>query len=323
MQALPRDLLEHPALWRGSQYAKVAYESIPTGHASLDAQLPGGGWPRGALTEILVDRQGIGEFSLLIPALARLSRDGDWIVLVAPPHIPYAPALSGHGVDLTKLILIHPGNPLDALWAAERCLRSKACSAVIFWPYKQSEHALCRRLQWAAEAGSAWAVAFRPRHWAQHTSPAALRLMLEADQDRLRVHLIKRRGGGGQPEILLDGGLHAARAPIPPAQPSRAAEGTVLAACVVASPHVMSSPVASPSVPASSAPISSTTTRPATSAPVGMTSDASPRDVSSTASSSSLAGSQCDVPAQAAASHSAAWRARPCHGPDRWRRQVA
>lgn len=216
MQALPRDILEHPAIWRGSQYAKVAHESIPTGHAALDAQLPGGGWPRGALTEILADRQGIGEFSLLIPALARLSRHSDWIVLVAPPHIPYAPALSGHGVDLTRLILIHPGSEQDDLWAAERCLRSKACSAVLCWTSTQSEHALCRRLQLAAEAGAAWAVVFRARHWARHASPAALRLMLETDQERLRIHLLKRRGGGGLPEILLDGGLRSVWAPTSP-----------------------------------------------------------------------------------------------------------
>lgn len=206
MQALPRDILDHPAIWRGSQYARVVHASIPTGYARLDAQLPGAGWPRGALTEILADRQGIGEFSLLTPALARLSRSRDWIVLVAPPHIPYAPALAGHGLDLTRIIVIHPGSEQENLWAAERCLRAKSCSAVIYWASSsmRTEHTLCRRLQLAAETGQTWAVVFRSTHWVRHTSPAALRLMLDAGQDRLKIQLLKRRGGGGLPEIFLE-----------------------------------------------------------------------------------------------------------------------
>lgn len=209
MQALPRDILDHPAIWRGGQYARVVHTSIPTGHARLDAQLPGAGWPRGALTEILADRQGIGEFSLLTPALARLSRGHDWIVLVAPPHIPYAPALAGHGLDLTRIIIVHPGSEQENLWAAERCLRAKSCSAVIYWAASsgRTEHTLCRRLQLAAEAGQAWAVVFRSTRWARHTSPAALRLMLDAGQDRLKVQLLKRRGGGGLPEIFLESAM--------------------------------------------------------------------------------------------------------------------
>ena len=84
-------VLRNPAIWRGDQYAKVAIESIPTGFAELDAQLPGGGWPRAALTELLANQCGIGELRLLLPALARLSQDDKWLVLVAPPHRPFAP----------------------------------------------------------------------------------------------------------------------------------------------------------------------------------------------------------------------------------------
>ena len=74
-------ILENPAIWRGDQYAKVAVESVATGFPELDAQLPGGGWPRAALTELLVNRPGVGELRLLMPALARLAQAEKWLVV--------------------------------------------------------------------------------------------------------------------------------------------------------------------------------------------------------------------------------------------------
>src|SRR5687767_10837063 len=101
----PLDIvLQHPAIWRGNQYAKVIVESIPTGFAALDAQLPGEGWPRAALTELLASQQGIGELRLLAPALARLSQEERWLVLIAPPHRPYAPGFEARGVNLSRLV---------------------------------------------------------------------------------------------------------------------------------------------------------------------------------------------------------------------------
>ena len=56
--------------------------------------MPGGGWPTGARTEILSGRAGIGELQLVLPALAALSWAGKRVVWLAPPHLPYAPALA-------------------------------------------------------------------------------------------------------------------------------------------------------------------------------------------------------------------------------------
>lgn len=75
-------------VWKGRPTAPAASPQ-PTGHAMLDAALPGGGWPEAALTEILIAAQGVGELQLLWPTLARLSAAGERIVLVAPPHVPY------------------------------------------------------------------------------------------------------------------------------------------------------------------------------------------------------------------------------------------
>jgi protein ImuA len=43
---------------------------VDTGYASLSAELPSGGWPLGALIELLPAHSGIGELRLLQPALA-------------------------------------------------------------------------------------------------------------------------------------------------------------------------------------------------------------------------------------------------------------
>jgi hypothetical protein len=160
----------------------------------MDEQLPGGGWPRGALTEILLEREGIGELRLLLPALARVSATSEWQAWVSPPHVPYAPALSVAGVNLKQLLVVQPRSAADAWWTAEQALRSGACSAVLAWLSMPDERRM-RRLQLGAESGRSWGVLFRSASAAQQRSTAALRLRLEATEYGLAVHILKRRGG--------------------------------------------------------------------------------------------------------------------------------
>jgi hypothetical protein len=222
-------LLKRPDIWRGGEAAGVAIPSIPTGFPALDALLPGGGWPRGALTEILCEGEGIGELSLLAPALARLSRQDLWLAFVAPPYLPYAPALAAVGIDLARVLMIRPARSGDILWAMEQALRSGSCSAVLAWPPFLTERA-ARRLQLAAEAGRGWGVYFSPATPATAPSPAALRLLLSPARRsdpakgtlpentagaslasavasplcKLRVAILKRRGGAVPAPLLLD-----------------------------------------------------------------------------------------------------------------------
>lgn len=170
--------------------------TLSTGHSALDACLPGGGWPLGALTELLPDRAGIGELSLLVPALARLAREPRWIVWVAPPWLPYAPALAAAGVDPRRILLVHPRDGADRLWAAARALASGTASAVLAWLPAAIRLAELRRLQLAAERGGTWGVLFRPPEVAPHPSPAVLRIALAAESSgELRLRVLRRRGG--------------------------------------------------------------------------------------------------------------------------------
>jgi hypothetical protein len=197
------NVLQHPHLWRGSERTRPVSNSVPSGSPELDALLPEGGWPRGALTELFIERQGIGELRLLMPALARLSRERRWLAWIAPPHVPYAPALAAHGIELSRVLVVRPRAPTDHLWALEQGLRSNGCSAVLGWPGALDDRRL-RRLQLAAEAGNTVGLLFRHRRDADRPSPAALRLRLEADGDRIRLNIFKRRGAAAATPIKLD-----------------------------------------------------------------------------------------------------------------------
>jgi hypothetical protein len=196
-------VLQHPGIWRGGQLARPVVDTLPTGFSELDEQLPGGGWPRGALTEILVEREGVGELRLLLPALARVSEQSGWQIWVAPPHVPYAPALVVAGVRLNQLLVAKPQSEADAWWASEQALRSGSCSAVLAWLNMPNERRM-RRLQLGAESGRAWGVLFRSASARQEHSPAALRLRLEATANGLAVHILKRRGAHLSKPVMVD-----------------------------------------------------------------------------------------------------------------------
>lgn len=183
-------LLDQQRVWKGRP--QVQSKGLqPTGHAVLDSALPGGGWPPGALTEVLLAAEGCGELQLLWPSLARLTTSGERVVLIAPPFIPYAPAWQAAGVDLQQLALVEAAAD-EVLWAAEQCLRSGSCGAVLCWPHKADDRAL-RRLQVAAESGQTLAFALRPLQVALNPSPAALRIAVDARPAQWRV--LKCRGG--------------------------------------------------------------------------------------------------------------------------------
>jgi hypothetical protein len=195
-------LLAHSAIWRGKELSRVASASVPTGFAALDAELPGGGWPTAALTEILPAHTGIGELRILGSALAALSAQKRALVWIAPPHLPYAPALAAAGIDLARLIIVTTRGPRETLWATEQALRSHACGALLAWP-GSIKYAELRRLQLAAEGSPVLAVLFRPPQAAAETSCAALRLALQTWRGELAVRILKRRGAALNTPILL------------------------------------------------------------------------------------------------------------------------
>jgi cell division inhibitor SulA/protein ImuA len=186
------EVLARGDVWRGDALASLPDSAIPSGHTELDAELPGGGWPRGNLTEVLVDRSGVGEMSLLLPAMAALSSAGGWLALVAPPWLPHAPAWAAAGVALERLVIVHAGREVG--WCTEQLLASGGFAAVLAWPGEGIDARALRRLQVAAEGQRVFACLWRSTAAAKAPSPAPLRVALEAGDGRLAVRIIKRRG---------------------------------------------------------------------------------------------------------------------------------
>ena len=204
MTAIDQLLAASPELWKGNRRCDKQ-PTLTSGRRWLDNRLPGGGWPLGAVTEIISNTQGLGEFSLLFPALADISRKGQWLIMVDPPWVPYPAALRGHGLALERLLVVHSNNAGDSMWACEQALNGSHGGIVLAWPDRIS-FARLRRLQLAAETNAKAIFLFRPVRAVEESSPAALRLHLQAggiqeqavDADsptpRIRVEVLKCRG---------------------------------------------------------------------------------------------------------------------------------
>ena len=201
--AAPRERLApealHPALWLGHQLGRHADDALPSGHPALDAELPGGGWPRRGLSELLLPHPGVGEIRLLAPSLAAAQRQGRLVMLFDPPARLSALALGQFGIDVAQLLVIHtrtrviPG--ADSLWALEQALRSGHVGLVLAWLPPRLRAERLRRLQLAAQSHDGPAFVVRELEAQQRPTAAPLRLALRAGGgDTLSLRILKRRG---------------------------------------------------------------------------------------------------------------------------------
>jgi hypothetical protein len=193
------ELLADVRVWRLKEPQTAVTRPVwPSGCAELDAHLPGGGWPTASLIEVLLEAPGLGEIQLFVPALLAAQRrsEGDmsWLVLIAPPYEPYAPALAEQGITLERLIVVRPPSATEALWAAEQALSSGVCAVVLLW-LKGTDARWLRRLKLAAEAGAALGVLLRPERHRFEASPATLRLLLRRGESEPHLELLKVQGG--------------------------------------------------------------------------------------------------------------------------------
>ena len=235
----------YPGLWRAGQLGQAAnLPVLPTGYYALSAELPGGGWPIGALTELLHADSGMGEVRLLRPALRALARDGRRLVLVGPPYAPNAMGLATWGLPAQQVYWVRAGqsgSPAAArtarqaqaniLWAAEQVLRSQAFGGVLVWLPGARPEAV-RRLQVLAQASEAAVWVSRPATALRESSPAVLRLLLSpVPGNALSITFHKRRGPVRETPLVL---------PLDemPAVPGRARPATV-----PATPSVPATPV--------------------------------------------------------------------------------
>ncbi len=224
-----------PALdgvWRASELGSTAFNTVSSGHAALDAALPGEGWPRGQLTEVLQHQVGLHEWRLLRYGLQHClgtanpvptgQTSASLVVLVGSPHAVNTSALACQGIPSPSMVVIDVAQPSERLWVAEQALRCRDVAVLLLWAPKALPEQL-RRLQVAAQALggrrlSPLVFVFRPAMAAHESSPAPLRIGLTLARaglrgtsgavahvaGRLAVQVIKRRGPVLTEPVLLD-----------------------------------------------------------------------------------------------------------------------
>lgn len=171
----------HADVWHAHALSGAPQQVQPTGHAALDGHLPGGGWPWGALTEILQPHGVHSEWRLLLPALVRCGQAA--VLLVGAPHLPFAPALAAQGLLPQRVLCVNAGAAADRLWAAEQALRCAGVDAVLAW-LTQARSDQLRRLQMAASEYNKLLFVMRPAAAQGDASPAVLRLHVQPQQQQ-------------------------------------------------------------------------------------------------------------------------------------------
>jgi len=202
MSALPVPVAANGAVWRADELARPAGAVLATGHPLLDAQLPGSGWPVGALVEILQAQSGQNEWRLLLPALARAPAGP--VVLVGAPHMPFGPGLSAQGLATERLLWITVAQPAPRMWACEQALRCADVAAVLAW-LPQARADQLRRLQMAASEHAKLLFVMRPARAQAESSPAVLRVSVavQADSDDVCIEILKRRGPPSMQPLVM------------------------------------------------------------------------------------------------------------------------
>lgn len=201
-------------VWRGKDKHRQTQSAqaqetkvLATGYNTLDKLLHDGGWPLASTTELGLSQAGIGELRLLTPALRELQNNG-WqrnIVWIAPPFLPFAPALEKEQIDVRQLTIVQTNCIQDTLWAAEQALLAECCAAVMTWTgsYNLSTREL-RRLQLAAEKSNTWNIVLRHSDCLQQSSTAGLRLHIKANSfSQLDLHILKQPHGWGEQRCTL------------------------------------------------------------------------------------------------------------------------
>lgn len=170
---------------------------LPFDVAAIDAGLPWGGLPLGALHEFegagAEGEDGAVAAAFLSGILARLSPERPVLWCLNRADL-YPPGLALHGLAPSRLILAQAVNDQDILWAMEEGLHNPALAAVVGETKALSVPA-SRRLQLAAETSGVTGFALRRQSTVTTASAAMTRWRITA----LPGSLVPGEPGVGQP----------------------------------------------------------------------------------------------------------------------------
>ncbi|OBT32537.1 translesion DNA synthesis-associated protein ImuA [Vibrio splendidus] len=199
MHELIKNLQDRQLIWTGLQ-STAQGSTTSTGYPQLDKQLDGG-FPTHGVIEV-ESQQGIGELRLLTPYLARQNSQ-KLAIFINPPGKICAEFFSSQGIELENILVIQPQRDLDALWAAEQCLKSGACHSVLLWGVDLEIHQT-KRLQAASETGKCLQFHFKASSHNQLSLPVSLSMKLSSHAQGLKVEVTKRKGSWSYGCFILD-----------------------------------------------------------------------------------------------------------------------
>jgi protein ImuA len=164
-------------------------------------------WQPGIIGEWLAPPAGSGAMTLAWRSLAEWLPPRGMCAVIDPGKTCWAPAIAGWGIELRRLLVIHPTKSQEAWWAVEQSLRARGVAATCAWVDRVPERTL-RRWQLAAEVGGGVGLLFRPIEARREPSWAEFRVLVtplaasSGDARRVRLELLYRRGGlGGSAQV--------------------------------------------------------------------------------------------------------------------------
>ncbi|MEW6984278.1 translesion DNA synthesis-associated protein ImuA [Colwelliaceae bacterium 6471] len=190
-------------LWRGTE-RKMAIEVTTSGYPELDHKLQGG-LPQSGVVEINTPI-GIGEIRLLIPYIKQ-AINTRLLVFIAPPGIINAEHFFAQGLNVNQIITIHPNSHQEGLWAAEQCLKSGACHALLHWHQALEVHHI-KRFQIAAETGNCLHFLFKEKSQYSLSLPVSLSMKLSPHHAGISIDIPKRKGGWPISNFTVDMSTH-------------------------------------------------------------------------------------------------------------------
>jgi hypothetical protein len=174
----------HSAVRRLVEDAAETTPVIATGLSHLDALLPRGGLPLGALTELLSSDFGAETLACWLAkqqldrrAAADSAAGGrpGFVVWIDAAGDLFPPGSLALGLPAERLFLVRPANTKDALWAFDQAIRCREVAAAIAAiPDLAMPH--LRRLQLGAREGGGLALLLRSARDAKNPSAASVRL---------------------------------------------------------------------------------------------------------------------------------------------------
>ncbi|MFA0000942.1 translesion DNA synthesis-associated protein ImuA [Vibrio lentus] len=203
MHELIKNLQDRQLIWKGLQ-STTQGSTTSTGYPQLDKQLDGG-FPTHGVIEV-ESQQGIGELRLLTPYLAQ-QKSQKLAIFINPPGKICAEFFNGQNIPLENILIIQPQRDLDALWAAEQCLKSGACHSVLLWGADLEIHQT-KRLQAASETGKCLQFHFKATSHNQLSLPVSLNMKLSSHAQGLKVEVTKRKGSWSYGSFILDMSLN-------------------------------------------------------------------------------------------------------------------